>query len=119
MDHDSKKTIRVQISAITFKVSTETTLTPPAGFESAGKTEKKIATYSLDALTLETEESRKIQGDPLPSEYADPSVEEFLKMFTNPAVQQVIGSIVQVYMKGAPAAPPAPSSAGAGDPSAN
>lgn len=100
MDHDSKKTTRAQISAITVKITTETTLSfPPGTLESASKTEKKSTTYAIEPMTFETEEVRTLHGDPLPSGI-DPSVEEVLKVLSNPVVQQGIGMAMGGFMAG-------------------
>jgi len=109
MDHDSKKTIRVEISAITIKLVTETEHTlPPASPETGSMLEKTKTqkTYAIEPLTIESEEVRSIHGDPLPSDYSDPSVDEFLAMLDNPAAQKAIGTMVEAFMKGGAIIPP-------------
>lgn len=107
MDHDSKKTTRLSISAITVKITTGTDVIPAYCEEHDGPKEvvtlKKSSTYVTEPLVLESEEVRSIHGDPLPANYVDPSVEEFLKMLKRPEAQQVIALMMQAFT-GAPAA---------------
>lgn len=102
MDHDSKKIIRMTTSAITVKVVTESDVIPQYCEEHDGPkgvvTLKKSSTYAIDPMTIETEETRAIHGDPIPEGKLDPSVEQFLKMLEHPAVQQVFGLMVQTFI---------------------
>lgn len=130
MDHDSKKITRAQISAIKFKLTTETQTVSPAnalnacydavsGMADADAAEAlKAIVPSVDALkasshiktmvfesqpmSFDTEENRTIHGDALPANHVDPSVDEFVKMMKNPVVQDVMGMIMQSIMRKGP-----------------